>query len=172
MSRLHRALALTVGALLPLGTAIVWTSHAPWTAVSTADGIAGDGTREIAVRVHAWGFSPSVVRVAPGEHVRFVVRTDDIKHGFAINELGLNLQLRPGAEVRSPAVGVDLPDGTYTIHCSAFCGLGHPAMKAKLVVGAPRREPGNALPWIASAAALVLAAGFVAIAGAAGGRLA
>jgi heme/copper-type cytochrome/quinol oxidase subunit 2 len=57
-----------------------------------------------------------------------------------------------------------LPEGTYTIHCSVFCGLGHPSMKAKLVVGAPPPAPGSALPWLASAAALAAAAVFVAAA--------
>jgi hypothetical protein len=51
--------------------------------------------------------------------------------------------------MRSPAVKVDLPEGIYPIHCSVFCGIGHPSMKARLVVGVPPPAPGSRLPWIA-----------------------
>ncbi len=155
-----RALALTTAALVPLGALIVWVAHAPWAALSTPAGVAATGTHEIAVRAHAWGFSPRVVRVSPGETVRFIASSEDMRHGFAINELGVNLGLLPGQEVRSAAVDVNLPEGTYVIHCSVFCGLGHPSMKAKLIVGTPTPAPGSALPWGASLAAAALVAGF------------
>ncbi|HET7875044.1 MAG TPA: hypothetical protein VFN71_05920 [Methylomirabilota bacterium] len=164
MRRPLRSLLLTAGALLPLGAAVVWAAYAPWTGASAVGTPDQGGVSEIPIRVHAWGFSPKVVRVAPGQRVRFVAVSEDIHHGLAINELGVNLQLRPGQEVRSPAVAVDLPEGTYAIHCSTFCGLGHPAMKAKLIVGAPPAAPGSAAPWAASMAALLALAGFVAAA--------
>jgi heme/copper-type cytochrome/quinol oxidase subunit 2 len=154
MRRSLRSLLLTVGALLPLGAVVVWAAYAPWDSVIAAGG-PGEGIREIPVRVHAWGFSPRVIQVAPGQTVRFVALSDDIGHGFAINELGLNLPLRAGQSVRSPAVTVDLPEGAYDIHCSVFCGLGHPAMKGRLVVGPPRSSSGSRAPWVASFAAVV-----------------
>lgn len=158
-----RSLALTAAVVAPLAAAVVWLVHAPGVVGSAPDGAGPDGVREIAVRVHAWGFSPRVVHVKPGQTVRFVARSEDIQHGLAINELGVNLPLAPGGAVRSAAVAVDLPEGVYAIHCSVFCGLGHPSMKAKLVVGTPRPAPGAAAPWIAS----LLAAGMVAGAAAA-----
>lgn len=159
MTRSRRALLATAGAVAPLVAAVIWMAGGLATAVPPADAPAAGPVREIAVAVHAWGFSPRVVRVRPGQAVRFVVRSEDITHGFAINELGLNLPLRPGEEARSPVVDVRLPEGTYTIHCSTFCGLGHPSMKAKLIVGAPGPAPGASAPWIASvlAAAAVIA---------------
>lgn len=158
MTRLPRALLLTTAAALPLVAAILWMAGALSAAVEPGRG-AGSGPREIPIRVHAWGFSPSVVRVAPGQQVRFVVVSDDIRHGFAINELNLNLQLRPGQEARTPAVDVNLPEGTYVIHCSTFCGLGHPSMKAKLIVGDPGPAPGARAPWLASLVALAAVVG-------------
>lgn len=161
MTRSMRALLLTACAVLPLAAATVWTTGAFSTMVDPpAEG--GDaGPRDIQVRVHAWGFSPSVVRVKPGQRVRFAVVSDDIKHGFAINELHLNLQLVPGREVRSPTLDVDLPEGTYAIHCSMFCGLGHPSMKGRLIVGTPDRVRASAAPWIASLLSAVAVAGLV-----------
>ena len=68
--------------------------------------------------------------------------------------------LAPGRDTRSPAVKVDLPEGIYPIHCSVFCGIGHPSMKARLVVGAPRPALGSRLPWIASVLSAPAAVGF------------
>lgn len=160
MTRPLRALLLTAGAVLPLGAAIITAAYAPWRAGTTAGAVTAEGTREIAVHAHAWGFHPGVIRVRAGERVRFAARTDDIKHGFAINELDVNLQLLPEREVRSPAVEVNLPEGTYAIHCSAFCGMGHPAMKARLVVGTPRPSPRARAPWLASLVSLAVVVGF------------
>jgi cytochrome c oxidase subunit 2 len=157
VTRSLRSLLLTAGALVPLGAGVVWAVYGPWDSVIAAGG-PGAGVREIPVRVHAWGFSPRVIQVAPGQTVRFVALSEDIGHGFAINELGLNLPLRPGQPIRSPAVTVNLPEGAYEIHCSVFCGLGHPAMKARLIVGASRAAAGAAAPWLASLAAVGAAA--------------
>jgi heme/copper-type cytochrome/quinol oxidase subunit 2 len=158
------ALGVSIGLVLLLGAVVVWLARGPGTGAAATETVGADGVREVVVRAHAWGFSPRVVRTEPGQRVRFLVSSEDIQHGFAINELGLNLQLRPGQAVRSPTVSMALPEGTYAIHCSAFCGLGHPSMKARLVVGAPRPEPGSLLPWLASAAALAAAAAFLAAA--------
>ncbi len=169
-SRAHqlRAVVLTVLAVAPLGALIVFAVYALPAGESIAEEVPTNGLREVALRAYAWGFSPRVVRVNPGETVRFIVESEDISHGFAINELGLNVQLRSENQTRTPSVKIEIPEGTYTIHCSVFCGLGHPSMKAHLVVGNPGPSPGSALPWIASLAGL---AGFAAFAGyARGGR--
>jgi heme/copper-type cytochrome/quinol oxidase subunit 2 len=145
-----RALAATVALGAPLAALLVWAPS-----LRETDAVAvGGSTADVTVHVHAWGFSPSVIRVAPGQAVRFIASTDDIRHGFAINELGINLALTPGRDARSPEVSVTLPEGAYTIHCSVFCGLGHPSMKARLVVGTPRPTLGERAPWAASALVL------------------
>lgn len=161
---LVRSLLLTTAAVVLLGTLTIWTVSPPQALVSASSTPVRDGVKEFSVRVYAWGFSPKVIRVEPGETVRFRVVSDDIQHGFAINELGLNLQLVSGREVRSPDVKVALPPGKYPIQCSTFCGLGHPSMKANLIVGNPGRTPGATVPWIASLLALAAAGSFAALA--------
>jgi cytochrome c oxidase subunit 2 len=161
--RMARALGVTAAAVLGLGALTVWAAHGLGGSIAAGDGVAQDGVRPIALRVHTWGFSPNVIRVARGETVQFVVWSEDLRHGFAINELRLNLPLVPGKGVRSPAVTVDLPDGVYPIHCSVFCGLGHPSMKAKLVVGTPPASRAATLPWLASLLGVAMAAGFGAL---------
>jgi cytochrome c oxidase subunit 2 len=159
-----RALGVTAAAVLALGAFTVWAAYGLGGITAAGSDVTHDGVRQIALRVHAWGFSPNVIRVAPGETVQFIVWSEDLQHGFAINELRLNLPLVLGKGVRSPALTVGLPEGTYSIHCSVFCGIGHPSMKAKLVVGTPPPSRAIALPWIASLLSAVVAAGFVAFA--------
>ena len=155
-----RQLGLTVAAVAALGAAVVWAAYGLAGVIPAGDDVTRDGVRQVTIRGHTWGFSPNIIRVATGETVQFIVRSEDLQHGFAINELGLNLQLASGRDVRSPAVKVDLPDGFYPIHCSVFCGIGHPSMKARLVVGAPPPAPGSRLPWIASLLSAAVAVGF------------
>jgi heme/copper-type cytochrome/quinol oxidase subunit 2 len=161
---LVRSLLLTAAAVAVLGALTIWIVDGPQALVSVSPTAGSDGVKEISVRVYAWGFSPRAIRVEPGETVRFKVVSDDIQHGFAINELGLNLQLVSGREVRSPAVKVALPPGKYPIQCSTFCGLGHPSMKATLIVGDPGPTPGAMVPWIASLLTLAAAGSFAALA--------
>lgn len=166
----RRAVALTALATGPLSGLVIWAViGSPGRVVSVGDPPAHEAS-EIAVRASTWAFTPSVIRARPHDTLRFAVASDDIQHGFAINELGINLQLVAGQERRSPTVTLALPPGRYVIHCSVFCGLGHPSMKATLVVGDPGPTLGQRLPWIASLAGLVAVAGFAARARARPGR--
>jgi cytochrome c oxidase subunit 2 len=162
LTRLGRSALLTVAAVFLLGAVAVWTVTGIGAVLSVSPAAGADGVKEVSVHARAWGFVPRVIHVDPGDTVRFRVRSEDIKHGFAINELGLNLQLAAGREVRSPEVKVALPAGRYTIHCSTFCGLGHSTMKASLVVGEARTAIAAAVPWLASLLTLVAAGAFAA----------
>jgi len=160
---LRRSVALTLLLVIPPAALIVLMAVWPPGAASTAEGVVRDGVREITIRAYTWGFSPRVVSVDPQETVRFLIQSEDIHHGFAINELGVNVQLQPERQTRTPAVRADLPEGVYTIHCSIFCGLGHVSMKGHLVVGQPARSLAGLLPWAASLAGLMMVAGFAAL---------
>ena len=113
MTRAVVLAAITVGGLAAVAIATVLGLAAGGPG---GEGVLRDGVREITLRSYTWGFSPSVLRVRPGERVRFVVLSEDMHHGFAINELGINLQLGPGRGARSPVVKVDLPEGVYAVH--------------------------------------------------------
>jgi heme/copper-type cytochrome/quinol oxidase subunit 2 len=161
---LPRALALTIVATAASIIAVIALAERPWQTGSFAEQTSSAGVQEVRVRVFAWGFSPSIVHVSRGQTVRFVVSTEDLRHGFAINELGINLQLAPGQDATSPTVVVNVADGVYPIHCSAFCGLGHASMKGRLVVGAASLTPSPA-PWLASGLAVAIACGFAVLVG-------
>ena len=103
------------------------------------DGVMDDGTGMdegpvvIEMTAKQWEFEPSTVTVKVRVPVVLRITSVDVKHGFAINEFGVNVQnLEPGE-----AVDVEFtPDrtGTFTFYCAVFCGSGHANMKGTLVV--------------------------------------
>ncbi len=125
------------------------------------EGIVVDGVREFRILAPQWYYEPSTIKVNPGDTVRFIVTSPDITHGFAINELGVNLVLSPGvAIVREVVIPPDFPEGTYTMYCSIFCGSGHSYMKGSLIIGAGGAGMGKILPYIATA---VMSGVFIAV---------
>ena len=110
-----------------------------------------DGVKEFRIKAPQWYFEPLMITVNPGDKVRFIVTSVDIMHGFAVNELGVNLPLSPGVDVTAEVViPSDIPEGTYTMYCSIFCGIGHPYMKGTMIIGERSFEIGRFLPYIAS----------------------
>ncbi len=128
------------------------------------EGVVVDGVREFRIEAPRWSFAPSVITVSPGETVRFIVTSQDIMHGFAINELGFNLPLSPGVDVATEVViPRDIPEGTYTMYCSIFCGIGHPYMKGTVVIGERGFEIGRILPYVATGVMTGMFAAFIII---------
>ncbi len=114
------------------------------------EGVLVDGVREFSISAQQWYYEPVIIKVNPGETVRFMVTSQDIMHGFAINEVGVNLPLSPGVAVSHEVViPPNLAEGTYTMYCSIFCGIGHPFMKGSIIIGAAGVEMGKFLPYIA-----------------------
>ncbi len=128
------------------------------------EGVMVDGVREFIISAPQWSFDPSVITVNPGETVRFIVTSQDIMHGFAINELGFNLPLSPEVDVATEVViPRDIPEGTYTMYCSIFCGIGHPYMKGTVVIGERGFEIGRVLPYVATGVMAGMFAAFIII---------
>jgi len=115
------------------------------------EGILVGGVREFRISASQWSYGPGIIRVNPGEAVRFIVTSVDITHGFAINEMDVNLPLAPSGEIAHEVViPEDIPEGTYTMYCSIFCGIGHPYMKGSIIVGTPGVGIGKILPYAAT----------------------
>ena len=51
------------------------------------EGMLMDGVREFNVSVQQWFYDPAIVKVNPGDKVKFIVTNKDVYHGFAINHL-------------------------------------------------------------------------------------
>lgn len=120
------------------------------------EGVMVDGVREFNITVSQWSITSAVIKVNPGEKVRLIVTSTDIKHGFAINELGINMSLEPEvALTHETAVPIDIAPGVYTMYCSVFCGIGHPYMKGNIIIGDPSTFSGinitKLLPYLGTA---------------------
>ncbi len=128
------------------------------------EGVLVDGVREFRILAPQWYFEPRNIKVNPGDTVRFIVTSGDIMHGFAVNELGVNLALSPGVGVLDQVViPRDIPEGTYTMYCSIFCGIGHPYMKGTIIIGERGFEIGRILPYIATVVMAGMFATFIII---------
>jgi cytochrome c oxidase subunit 2 len=90
------------------------------------------GERTIRVTAKRFEYAPREIVVKRGEPVVIELTSLDRKHGFSMPELGIDVVVAPGhpAQVRI----VPAKAGTFSFHCSVFCGSGHEDMTGTLVV--------------------------------------
>jgi cytochrome c oxidase subunit 2 len=77
-------------------------------------------------------FTPSTIHVKKGEPVLLVLKSADVSHGFAIDELGIAREVCPG-----PSTNIRIkPDraGTYPFYCVVRCGREHLKMRGTMIV--------------------------------------
>lgn len=86
----------------------------------------------IKMTAQRYKFTPNVITVNQGDHVRLIITALDRDHGFELKSYEINQRLKKGdpATIEFTADKV----GTFEFHCSVFCGLGHHRMKGKLIV--------------------------------------
>jgi heme/copper-type cytochrome/quinol oxidase subunit 2 len=88
--------------------------------------------REFKMTARKYRFDPKVITVKQGDTVRLIITALDHDHGFELKAYGINQKLNKGdpATIEFTASKA----GTFTFHCSVFCGLGHRRMKGRLIV--------------------------------------
>jgi cytochrome c oxidase subunit II len=77
-------------------------------------------------------YTPVQIEVTKGETVRLSLRSMDVTHGFAIDELNIAREISPG-----PPTIINLPTskaGTFPFYCVVRCGKDHLKMRGTLVV--------------------------------------
>ena len=79
-----------------------------------------------------WSFEPSTITVNKGDKVKLNIKNEDVTHGFAIFEFGVNKNLPPGKTTIVEFTADK--SGEYNFFCSVPCGSGHKSMKGKLIV--------------------------------------
>ena len=95
----------------------------------------GDEVTTIDVIASRFKFEPSIIPVAQGDRIRLRLRSADRDHQFAIKALRVKALIPKSGE----AVTVDFVAdraGTFEFTCAEYCGIGHAAMKGRLVVRA------------------------------------
>ena len=90
------------------------------------------GPRRIEIDAKRFNFTPGDITLKKGEPVIIVLKSEDVAHGLAVKELGINVKVPKGQSVDIPLT----PDkaGDFAGHCSSFCGSGHGSMKLTLHV--------------------------------------
>jgi cytochrome c oxidase subunit 2 len=119
LARLYKL--LVVGATFVAGAYII-----------SAQSMPSNSVREFTVNAQKFEFSPSVIKVKRGDHVRLTVMALDAEHGFKLDEFHIERKVPKGE-----AVTVDFTAdqaGDFSFQCSHFCGMGHKNMKGRLVV--------------------------------------
>jgi cytochrome c oxidase subunit II len=119
VTRLHRLLVV-VGAV-GIGAYITSAQSTP-----------SDSVREFAVKAQKFEFSPSVIKVKRGDHVRLTVTALDAEHGFKLEAFHIERQVPKGEAVTVEFTADQA--GDFAFHCSHFCGMGHKNMKGRLTV--------------------------------------
>ncbi len=89
-------------------------------------------TVEINMRAFQWGFDPSTIEVNKGDRVKLHITSEDVEHGFAISEFGVNANIPAGQSTDVEFVADKA--GTFRFFCSVFCGAGHSDMTGQLIV--------------------------------------
>jgi len=99
----------------------------------------GNNTYEVHVVAKMWAYDigaeagiPPTLRFPKGSEVTFYVTSQDIIHGFYIEDHTLNLEVVPG-QIAKGTAKFNRP-GTFMIICNQYCGAGHAVMFGTIVV--------------------------------------
>lgn len=94
--------------------------------------------REIKVIARRFEFVPKTITVKKGERIRLAVTSEDVDHGIAIKEFGVD-QIVKAKQTKVIELNAD-KEGRFDFICSVFCGDGHPDMVGELIVTAAETE--------------------------------
>jgi len=82
---------------------------------------------------HQYAYSPSEIKVNPGETVTIQLVSTDVVHGLYIDDYDISVEADPGQTATLTFVA-DKP-GSFRFRCNVTCGAMHPFMIGKLTVG-------------------------------------
>lgn len=121
------------------------TLHLQGEFVESNLGSAVEPDSSITVRIIAeqYMFVPHCAVVPASTPVRFRLTSADVVHGFFVQSTNTNAMVVPGY-ITNVRTSFERP-GTYQMPCDEFCGFGHHAMAARVVV-VPREQFKNLRP--------------------------
>lgn len=90
----------------------------------------------IDIAVANWKFTPAKITIPAGEPTTLRLTSTQGVHGIQSDDLGIPQTTIPNGKVVEVTFTPKKP-GTYVIHCSVFCGPGHPNMMLTIVVTDP-----------------------------------
>lgn len=87
---------------------------------------------QINIKVRRFEFEPNTITVSKGQRAKLVLTSEDVDHGFALEELGINVKV-PARQTTSIEFTPDRA-GRFTIQCTVYCGEDHDNMTGELLV--------------------------------------
>jgi heme/copper-type cytochrome/quinol oxidase subunit 2 len=87
---------------------------------------------QVEILCHKSYFSPDTITVTRGVKVRLVLRSEDVTHGFAIDEYGIAREIPAG-----PPTIIEFTaerSGSFPFYCVVRCGKDHLKMRGTLTV--------------------------------------
>ncbi len=90
----------------------------------------GEDEYELHMIARMWAFQPSTVTLPAGSTLHMYVTSQDIIHGFKIENKNVNLMAVPNS-INYMSVTFDEP-GEYFFACHEFCGAAHHAMAGRI----------------------------------------
>src|SRR5215471_7484348 len=123
---MHKHKWIFIGVVTPM---LVMVSAAVSVAGTLSDPLT---KREIKVTARRFEFSPKTITVSKGEKVSLVITSEDVDHGFAIKELGIDQEIK--AKQTKVIELTPEKEGRFQFTCSVFCGDGHSEMVGELIV--------------------------------------
>ncbi len=94
---------------------------------SSADRVAvaqAKAAQTIEVKAYRYSFEPETITVHEGEPVTLLLTSKDVTHGVADADLGLPATIIYKGKT-SKVTFTPKKLGTFKVHCSVFCGVGH-----------------------------------------------
>lgn len=89
--------------------------------------------RTFQIDARQFAYSPSELRVNPGDAVTIQLASTDVVHGLYVDDYDVSVEADPGQSETLTFVA-DKP-GSFRIRCNVTCGAMHPFMIGKLNVG-------------------------------------
>lgn len=89
--------------------------------------------RTFRIDARQFAYSPSELKVNPGDTVTFELVSTDVVHGLYVDGYDISVEADPGQTATLTFIA-DKP-GSFRFRCNVTCGAMHPFMIGKLTVG-------------------------------------
>jgi heme/copper-type cytochrome/quinol oxidase subunit 2 len=89
--------------------------------------------RTFRIEAGQFAYSPSELKVNPGDKVTFQLVSTDVVHGLYVDGYDISIEADPG-QTKTLSFVADKP-GSFRFRCNVTCGAMHPFMIGKLNVG-------------------------------------
>ncbi|MFQ6134871.1 MAG: cupredoxin domain-containing protein [Nitrososphaerales archaeon] len=89
-------------------------------------------TKVFYITATMWEFYPKEITVQKGDHVEIHLTSVDAHHGFYIEAWNISADLFPNQTVTIDFTADKV--GKFEYYCTVYCGIGHPDMRANVIV--------------------------------------